>query len=55
MVKVWLMQIYIAFHQPGVQLFLGGLSICSMENEKIGYNQFMPLNGIAPVSTLNDK
>ena len=38
MVKVLLMQIYITFHEPGVQLFLGGQSIqCSMKNEKIGY------------------
>ena len=49
MVKVLLMQIYITFHEPGVQLFLGGQSIqCSMKNGKIGYNQFLPLNGIAP-------
>ena len=50
MVKVLLMQIYITFHEPGVQLFLGGQSIqCSMKNGKIGYNQFLPLNGIAPI------
>ena len=55
MVKVLLMQIYITFHEPGVQLFLGGQSIQrSMKNGKIGYNQFLPLNGIAPDTNSNN-